>query len=315
MVGLMSGHEAVLYSHVASFSTRWLNRQFGRQFSLETAPASNEELALAVDGTIRLAFLISRLYETAPEQEGLLATTAERLSENIGGACILWVPPGGVLPADEPAASAFVLRVETAARGLGPGERGEVRLPATIRLAKLREDGAYVSVMGALSPYWTEISERVRGAYLLDSTQMKRLPPSAAWRDALFERLGRNAASLAVDESVSIETEQAWTLQRLEHGSGVGIVSAAPEIDPYEGPVVRRTVRRCLQVGAARFAERRADLQGMVLIGTYESMEREPVTAAIRGFDPRTYAGLDFVALAADGEMKFVLPPRILPWT
>lgn len=316
----MTTHDIRLQVYCAHLFFSWFNEHCGRNFVWEPPQPFGDAYPVpiaAADGRYRLYLLFDRLYETdaEPGWEEQRDRLAERLAAEGPAGLLIWVPPGGALPFEEPAALDFVTRVTRAAAMIEPGGRTDVLLPATVYLGKVREEGAYVSVVGGLSPYWTHISDRVRGAYHLDSTQLKRLPRSDAWREGLIDRIARAAAGLTLAETVEIETEQAWTLQRIEASDGVAFVAVPPRFDPMDGATVRRTLRRRIVTANDRCAERTADLQGLLLVGICHYLEQEPVTAALRGFDPMVYRNLDFIALAADGDLKFILPPRSLPWS
>lgn len=315
----MIGHALQLQDSCAQIFFARFHEWYGHNFSWEPPSPMAEEMYApidATDGHYRLMLFFDRLDEAGIESGGAerLWRLEERLSEAVVKAILVWVPPGGVIPTEESEVSAFVTRIEQVTNSLQPGGRAEVRLPVSLQLTKLRDEGAYVSVIGGLSSYWARISEFVHGAYHLDSTEMKRPPPGVAWREALFERIGREAAALAVGQETVLATEQAWTVQQVPRGDRVVLVAAPEGFDPMDGINVRRLLRRRVIAANERCGERGADLQGLLLVGIYRYMEEEPVTAALRGFDPAIYRHLDFVALIADGEVKLVLPPRGLPW-
>src|SRR3972149_5107507 len=89
------------------------------------------------------------------------------------------------------------------------------------RRAASGDEGAYVSVVGALSRYWTTISERVQGAYYMDSTKLHRLTASEEKRRLLFQQVADLAAGLELQTGTEFEASEAWTVQRLREGEGV----------------------------------------------------------------------------------------------
>jgi hypothetical protein len=299
---------------------RWLNEAHGRRFRIaEVADGS----ASATEGDARLAMEVRPLL-------GEVATEAwtwtrerlqEQLSDGLPGAYALWVPFGAVLPASEPAISEFVDAVRQAAVRLGPLERSHVPLPVTMMLRKISDDGGVVSATGGLNAYWARFTELVRGTYDLDSTRVHRLPESEGHLEELIEEVVETSREVAAGEGVEIETIDAWTLQRLEgeqnenrktkdggrRGHGVTIIGVPPEQTDDPGLAVRRNFRRILAEAGPSLRGAKADMRALVLLGHYPRMEQEGATTAMRGYDPGLYAGLDFVALVADGLVKPII--------
>jgi hypothetical protein len=218
------------------------------------------------------------------------------------------VPPRAAVPADEPAASDFVMRAQLAAAPMQDGARNELDLPVKLQLAKVRDEGGYASVIGGLSRYWTAITERVDGTFHVNSMQLRRAPADEARRYALLDRLGEASRLLGVGDAVEIEASESWTLQRL-HTEPLGmrgwaIAQAPPGIDPTDGTLMRRLVRRRLKEAAGALAPVEADVKGVGLIAIYEHAEHENLGAFVKSLDPGLYAKLGFVAATVDGEVR-----------
>jgi hypothetical protein len=298
----------------------WLEERFQRRFaftgeSLAEGPEGSPPGLVASDGEFRLALVVDRMYEPeGPSWDARRRELEERLSSEVQGAYLLWVPPGGRLPTEEPWDSDFVLRFKVAAASLPPGARSEVELPARLGLTKTSDEGAYVSAVGPLSRYWTTISEHVRGAYYMDATRLRRLSANEEKRQALFDQIGSAAAGLEVQRGTELDASEAWTVQRLREGEGVAMVMASPTFDPTDGISVRRILRRRVGAANARFEGKPADFHALALVGVYEYATDEGASAALRGFDPSVYSNIDVVCILADGEVRVALAPRVLPW-
>jgi hypothetical protein len=292
----------------------WLAERHDSAYAVESleAPAPDALSAEASDGERRLALEVRDLLE--PVASPVWLAYREQMEGEIGsgldGAFALWLPPGADLPQGD-GASAFVERVREAAAGLSPGERAQVALPATLRLRRSQDEGALMSVSGGLNRYWARLSEKARGSYDLDSTEVHRLPESDEHLETLFEAIWARAAALAqVGQTAEIETFDAWTLQRLRDGQGLTIVGRPPDETGDVGLSVRRNFRRILADAVPRLRSRDAAARALVILGPYGRMEDEGATVAMRGYDPTLYAGLDYVCLAADGLVKPLIEPR-----
>lgn len=299
----------------------WLSRAHGRAFSVERRdyrqPAGLS--ALAVDGPYRLALEVQPLIGSVENPVWLAYRDQlqREMAAGLTGAFALWLPAGADLPPDEDAARAFIQRVQQVARTLQPGERSYVPIPVKLYLRKSRGDGAVVSVVGGLNPYWTRLSDGVRGTYDLDSTRLHRLPESEEQLHELIGLIQRRAAEIEkLGQWVEIETADPWTIQRLSEGSGVAIVGVPPEETREMGIAVRRNLRRILREAGPRLSAQEAGLRALVVLGYYGRLEQEGATIALRGYDPSLYAGLDFLCLAADGLLKPIIerPAHVLPW-
>jgi hypothetical protein len=202
------------------------------------------------------------------------------------------------------------------ASALEPGQRSHLSLPVTLYLRKKSSEGALMSVAGgALDPYWARMSERVRGAYDLDSTNLHRLPESEEHRNELLSLICSEANRIENDgQWLEIETIDTWTIQRLKEGEGIAIIGLPPADTRDMGISVRRNLRRTLIDTGQRLSAQACDLRAAVLIGIYPYIDKEGATTALRGYDPTTYAGLDFICLVADGRAKALMESPALPW-
>jgi hypothetical protein len=230
------------------------------------------------------------------------------ISDDLPARIALWCPAGADLPSDEPAVSEFAALVRQSALKLGPHERSYVPLPAKLFLRKNTDSGNVVSVTGGLNPHWARFTDRVRGQYDLDSTQLHRLPESTEHLDALLDEIVERTKSLEPGQYAAIETIDAWTVQRLSGDSGVTIAGVPPAVAAEGSLAVRRNLRRFLaDTNDLRAA--RDGLRALVVLAHYPRIEQETVTVAMRGFDPSLYTGLEYVVLVADGIVKPLIEP------
>jgi transcription termination factor NusB len=239
----------------------------------------------------------------------------ELIGEGLPTWVALWVPAGANLPSDEPDVSEFAALVREAAIKLDPVERSYVSLPAKLYLRKNADTGGVVSVTGGLNPHWARFTERVRGSYDLDSTQLHRLPESEEHLEKLLDGVVEKTETLDAGQYAVIETIDAWTVQRLSGEPGVTIVGAPPAVAGEGGIAVRRNFRRIL-AGAEPLREAKVGAPALVVLGYYARIEQEGATVAMRGFEPALYSGIDFVCLVADGVVKPLIQPPdgLLPW-
>jgi hypothetical protein len=310
-----------LERYIGQLFLTWFNQRHRRDFALlpETGPAAGDRPAnsqlWASDGQYRLALAVDRLYESEdaawdrrrPEVE-------ERLTRALHAPHLLWVPPQAPLPGEEPEESEFLRRVQMGAAALLAGGRGEVSLPVPLRLGKAQDDGAYVSVVGGLSRHWAAISERVRGAFDLDSTALHRLSRRPEVREEVFARIVDCSLRLSVGEGLEFEAEEAWTIQKLAEGEKVFIVGCPPDFDPTDGTTLRRLMRRRVAAANGGLISLEADVKVLALVGVWEYAEDEGASAILRGFDPAIFSNIDVIAILADGEVRPALSARTLPW-
>lgn len=300
----------------------WLGERFFRTFrpaSIDTEPFD----ALLTQRERRIAVTVGALWQgetpAAARSFGALVS-ADLAAAHDPEAYALWLPPGASAPVEEPAHSAQRLLVTRGLAGLAAGERRELRVPVSVRLAKIDAAGAYVSVVGGLSSVWTGLSEGASGAYHLDSRDVHRLPEERAEVELLMARVRDRAALLEVGEVTSFELSDSWLVARLPDvpgtsaPAGLTVFAAPPEHDPLDGAVLRRGLRAHVARALAQRAEGRCDMSVLLLVGAIEHMPEERVTAALRGMNPASYGGVDLIALAGDGLVRQILQPRSLPW-
>src|SRR4029079_5479903 len=140
----------------------------GATYAFASVAEGDPPVYVARAGEMTAAIAIATLWDasTNAAAEDARVAMEQRLSEgNVRGPYLLWAPPRASVPADEPAASDFVMRVQMACAPMQPGSRNEVDLPVAIQLAKVRDEGGYASVIGGLSRFWTLITERLNGTY------------------------------------------------------------------------------------------------------------------------------------------------------
>jgi hypothetical protein len=317
-----------LERHLGQLFLTWFNQRHGRDFALlpetglpagQAGPAvgdrAPEAQLWASDGEYRLALAVDRLFESEDAAwNGRRLEVEERLTRALHAPYLLWMPPRARLPGLEPEESEFAVRVQMGAAPLLAGGRGEVSLPVPLRLGKTQDDGAYVSVIGGLFRHWTTISERVRGAFDLDSIAFHRLSRQPEVRLEIFARIADYSLLLSVGEAVQFEVQEAWTIQKLTEGEQVFIVGCPPNLDLTEGTSLRRLMRRRLAAANEALGSLEADLKALALVGIWEYAEDEGASATLRGFDPAIFSNIDVIAILADGEVRPALSARTVPW-
>ena len=291
----------------------WLREKYARGFAVKERGG----VILASDGDFTLAAAVRSL---VPLEDARWDAARERLeaqiAEGLPARIALWVPAGAPLPAEEPAASEFAERVRQAAVKLGPHERAHVSLPVRLLLRKNNSTGGVISATGGLNPHWARFTGRVQGTFDLDSTALHRLPESEEHLEKLIELIVTVAAEMTDGEVREIETIDAWTLQRLSGDAGCTIIGLPREAADDMGLAVRRNFRRLLLGTVPELRAAVADVRALLVVGYYPRVEMEGATTALRGYDPASYSGLDFVCLATDGVVKPLIqaPDRLLPW-
>ena len=307
----------------------WMSERYFRTFRVVPHQAEDARPfdALLQQRERRVGVTIGALWETQGEPPGA-AELAEALTDDVqtdraieAGAYVVWVPPKAALPVEEPRFSSLRVSLAKGLAGLAPGERREVRIPVTVHLAKIQDDGAYMSVTGGLAPEWTTLSDGIHGAYHLDARALCRLPEEPAEVGIIVSLVRDRAALLQHQEVTTVAVHDTWVVSRVPAGApdGVTVIAAPPDLDPLEGAPVRRALRRHVQRAvAAREAAAAAgtsiDLHALVVIGAVAHLKDELATAALRGMSPAAYGALDLIAIAGDGAMRQVLQPRSLPW-
>src|SRR5262245_16247390 len=307
-----------LHVYAAALVAEWYGARTGAPCALERVVEGAMPVVVAQSEAGSLALAMTQLWEldADPPAEDARQAMEERLSgSNVRGPHLLWVPPRAAVPTAEPEASDFVMRVQIVAAPLQDGARTEIDLPVRVQLAKVREEGGYASVIGGLSRYWTNITDRVQGTVHVNGAQVRRVSQSEASREALFERIGEIAQTLNLKEPVEFETVESWTVQRLPAEpmgeTGFAIAQAPPRIDPSDGTMLRRLVRRRLMDASEALAAVDADVKGVGLIAIYEYAEHENVGSFVKSLDPGLFAKLGLIAAVVDGEVRPIFTPRL----
>jgi hypothetical protein len=302
----------------AALLVEWFGGRTGHAYALQSSSGDGTSVFVAStpEGE-SIAVAITPLWEASSNAaaEDARQFMEDRLSGGlVRGPHILWIPPRAAVPSDEPDASEFTQRVQQAAAPLQPGARAEVAMPVTIQIAKMRDEGGYASVIGGLSRWWTLITERVSGTFHVNSSKMRRAPQSAELREAIFDRIAEVSKALNTGDATEIEATEAWTVQRLTSEplgeSGFAIAQAPPNIDPADGTLMRRLVRKRLKDANDALAGVDADVKGVGLIAIYEYAEHENVGSFVKSLDPSLYSGLGLVAAIVDGEVRAIFQPR-----
>ncbi len=303
----------------------WLNERYRSSFSLRREQdETGHEVWRATEpegsdsGDISIA--TGELFDGSDAWRRRSSELAARLDDSRPGSFMLWVPPGGELPWEEPEETEWVRRVVLGATRLASGRSGEVRFPAKITLGKVRDDGEYASVTGGLSRYWTDISTHLHGSFFLDSRALHRFTRNEDERPQLFEQIGLLSQGLKSGEVSEFEHDDAWTVQRLPRSgpnsdlSDGWVISGCPAgFDPSDGAAVRRLLRQRLKSAAEHFAPRPRPWL-LVLVGAYDYLTNENAGPSLRGFDPALTASVDGIVLVTDGEVKPLTLGRGLPF-
>lgn len=304
-------------TYAADIAARWWGARSGIDPTLRDAIPGDPPVFLAGEGGARLALAVAPLWDAAADDdaEAARAMMEERLNAgSVRGPLMVWAPPRASVPAQEPEASDFVLRAQVAAASLPDGGRGELELPVKIQVAKTRDEGGYASVIGGMSRWWTNITDRVDGTFQVNSMQVRRMPQSEPARDRVFDEIARASKVMTKGDAVELEAAEAWTLQRLVASpldrTGFAIVQAPPNIDPSDGTLMRRLVRRRLKDAAVALAPIEAETKGVALMAIYEYAEHENVGSFLKSLDPGLYAPLPLILALVDGEVRPIFVPR-----
>ncbi|MDA1010596.1 MAG: hypothetical protein DWG80_03585 [Chloroflexi bacterium] len=234
----------------------------------------------------------------------------------LDGAYAVWAPPRAIIPTAEPDASSLRVTLAGALRHLQPGEAREARIAVVVKLAKLDQEGAYVSVVGGMSPVWLALSEGMPGSFHLDSRPIHRLPEETAEVDILVSRVRDHAMILEVGELTDVHLHDHWIVSRLPDDAphGVHVFAIPPDVDPTDGASIRRRFRAEVQRAVSQKQAGSADLSALAVVGPFGHLKEETVTASLRGMNPALYTALDLIVVVAAGSVRQVLQPRSLPW-
>jgi len=306
----MSTELAVAFS--ARMLQNWINVRFETNFG---TPEASGNTFIAADSDRKAGIFVASLWDEDEGWNEHLAKMEARLDSS-GGAYLLWVPPGATVPHEEPDASDFVQRVQAAIVQLPPSARTEVMFPVDVKLAKVREEGGYASVIGGLNRWWTRITENVTGTFHVDSSKIHRLTMDGESREKLWSDIGSLSHSVDVGQSAEFEVNEAWTLHRLadDGATGLAIVGAPPNVDPTDGIGVRRNVRKRLAVANEALGGMEVDLRVVGLVGAYEYAELETAGSTVKAVSADLFNRIEVIAVLADGEVKPTFVPKALPW-
>jgi len=306
-----------LSTYAASLLVDWYADRTAHSYQLTSVTDAALPVYVADGPDGKLAVAIAALWEPesdAPAEDARQLMEERLTAGNVRGPYVVWVPPHASVPSQEPAASDFVMRTQLAAAPMQPGTRNEINLPVKIQIAKLRDEGGYANVSGGLSRFWTQITERVDGTFSVNAMRIRRAPQSEATRIALFDTIGERSKELSTGQAAELDAVEAWTVQRLRAEplgeTGFAIAQAPPRIDPSDGTLMRRLVRKRLKDAAASLEGIDADVKGVGLVAIYEYAEHENVGSFVKSLDPGLYAKLPLVAAIADGEVRPIFQPR-----
>jgi hypothetical protein len=294
---------------------RWAGSHYARSLSVESFEAgesvSSGTLMVGRRWSLAVAVLDAVTVESDYRFEAARAALEKRL-DDAGRSVAVWVPRGAPVPADEPALSEFLVSLERAA-ALDDG-RLEVRLPVTIYLRRTGTTGSVVTALGGLAAHWAQFTNKVPGTFQLNSSELHRLPYSEDDRLELANRIVQAAAQPDVDEGLQISAEDSWTVNELGGGRSYVVGTGSPESDESSA-TLRRHLRKSLKA-AESIARARTDARALVVVGASNYATEEKLSWALRGMDPRLYAGFDIITVVTDGLVQVVLePPRnSLPW-
>ena len=259
-------------------------------------------------GDSSLAVAISPLFEQDSgdwlKQKAMLEEQLAAALEN--GSYVLWLPPGAILPLEEPDRTDFIFRVKMRAAALQTGDSVDLNIPVPIAIHKQDAEGSYASTIGGLSPIWSWFTERIRGVYNIDARALTRLPESRDEREKLVETISAELATMEVGQRKQLTVDDSWTLQRITGAAGFAVIGAPPEQLPAE----RETRKRVRAILASAQSSLEAEpIKALLMPALYLYRSEENVSTAVRGFDPALYAGLDYVLLIADGGVKPIIAP------
>lgn len=298
----------------------WMGERFFRTFRVEDGDFAAYD-AVFLQRERRIGVTVGVLWPDgsvagAADLADLLTSDIEGDASVAPGGYAVWVPPRVALPEEEPHRSRLRVILARSLSGLAPGERREVRLPATVKLVKIESEGAYVSVTGGLASEWLALSEGVRGAFHLDARAVHRTPSERAELDLILTRVRDRAAMLEPLEVTDVEIDDTWTVSRLPEAAphGVTVIAAPESSDPIDGIAVRRGLRAHIARAVAQREAGGAELSVLAVVAALAHITDELVTASLRGMNPAAYGLLDLIVLVADGQVRQVLQPRALPW-
>ncbi|MDZ7729406.1 MAG: hypothetical protein U5Q44_15120 [Dehalococcoidia bacterium] len=295
---------------------RWFGRHYARSTAITEWDTSDEAIATGTATVGRrwdVAFAVIDTLSTDTDFQFEAARAAlERRLDDADRSVAIWVPRGAPVPAEEPGLSQVMIALEGARQV--DEERLEIRRPVTLYLRRTSTTGSVVTALGGLQPHWAQFTNKVPGSFQLNSAELYRLPNSEDDRLELFNRIVNVASQPHVDDGIDIATEDCWTVNELESGRSYVLGAPGNETDEASASL-RRGLRRSLKA-AEPVGRREAAARALVVIGASTYSEQEKLSWALRGMDPRLYAGFDIIVVITDGVVRVVLePPRnTLPW-
>jgi hypothetical protein len=148
----------------------------------------------------------------------------------------------------------------------------------------------------------------------VNSAKMRRAPQSATLREALFDKIGELSKTMNTGDAIEFDTVEAWTVHRLREDPlgerGFAIAQAPPKVDPAEGALMRRLIRKRLKDANAALDGVEADIKGVGLMAIYEYAEHENAGSFVKSLDPALFAKLQLLAAVVDGEVRPIFQPR-----
>lgn len=294
---------------------RWVGANYARTVSVAEAMFADGLLTgratIGRRWSLSYSILDTVSNASTPQFERERGTLERRLDE-AGRALALWAPRAAPLPDGQEEASAFLAEIGRV-RTL-PDGRLEIPRPAVLHLRRTSTTGSVINVLGGLAGHWAQFTNKVPGSFQLDSRALHRLPTGEEPRLELAGVIVQAAAQPTVDDGITIRAEDCWTANELSGGRSY--VLGVPTSDSDEtSAALRRDLRRLLRLAGDSPAPA-ADARALVVLGIANYAEDEKLSWALRGMDPRLYAGFDIIAVVTDGVVKPMLQPQreVLPW-
>ena len=290
----------------AQLAVEALRETHGLEISCDLPPPDAAHTACRLDGR-EGAIAVAPLYPLEADGETMRRKAAleERLHAYGARDLALWTPPNAQLPEDADAAAA---RIAEAAAELPEAGRGEVAFPVKLGIRKTGADGSYMSVLGGLSQHWARFTGQVMGEYQLDSSAIHRLPADPERVAQLVDFLVLVANGLRKEgATTTTDAEDTWSIQRIPELDDPIVLAAAPDAI-LDGRAVRKRIRQGLRESAAAISPEAAP-RIQILLALVPQIETETATIALRGMDAGLVGQWDYIALAADAQLRPLLGP------
>ena len=297
-------------------AAEWMSHHYFRTFHVHNEKSTIHD-AILKQRNFSVGVTIAKLWgntdyaNTIDDYENLLNKEVEE-----DGAYNIWIPPRVNINDLTLANSNINKTLLNGIKYLSPGERREVRIPTSVKLAKLENDGAYVAVSGGLSNEWTIISEGIEGSFHLDSREIYRTPDEKAELDVILSQIRDKASLLKVEELTTVPVHDYWVVSRLQKDApdGISVISTPPQIDLIEGSYIRKELRQQIARATKQITAESTDLSLLILLTSVTHMKDELFTTSLKSMNPQLYGNLDLILLVADGSVRQILKPRSLPW-